>query len=243
MRDHTQQASLLLHSLFNLRKDFCSEHDSETRSELRSSQCSQICVHPDSNPSSNLSSHRDPHLHSRWYSADDFLENMSNDRGVPAAEHRLLRKTYLALIGASDLPDHFTITQPIGKLPYPTLGYVYGATPDGRPAYSEGRVLWREGDRTLLEITILTGRPHQIRIHLASVGYPLLGDPLYAAGGVPHLAAVSPAAKLPVPGDCGYWLHAHQLTFRHPATGEPMHFTSPAPVFTSAREAWQFLGS
>jgi 23S rRNA pseudouridine1911/1915/1917 synthase len=168
------------------------------------------------------------HLHSDWY-ADSIRwdENLGD---------RPLRKTYLALIGSSDLPHHFTITQPIGKLPHPVLGYVYGAVsdglPNGLPAYSEGRVLWRQGDRTLVEMTILTGRPHQIRIHLAAVGYPLLGDPLYAPGGTPRIPqseADTEREKLPVPGDCGYCLHAHQLTFQHPTRQQPMTFTVPAP--------------
>ncbi|MFQ3616489.1 MAG: pseudouridine synthase [Cyanobacteriota bacterium] len=145
---------------------------------------------------------------------------------------RPLRKTYLALIGATDLPNRFTITQPIGKVPHPVLGYVYGAVSEGLPAYSEGQVLRRQGDRTLVEMTILTGRPHQIRIHLAAVGNPLLGDPLYAPGGTPRIPQSETEAereKLPVPGDCGYCLHAHRLTFQHPTQGQPMVFTVPAP--------------
>jgi 23S rRNA pseudouridine1911/1915/1917 synthase len=106
---------------------------------------------------------------------------------------RQIRKVYRALVGrdtagGGDLPDQFTITQPIGKLPHPVLGYVYGANDQGQAAYSECLALQRRADSTLLEVTILTGRPHQIRIHLAAYGYPLLGDPLYAVGGVPILS-------------------------------------------------------
>lgn len=166
------------------------------------------------------------HLHSGWYTSDiPLLENLRD---------RPLRKTYLALIGRTDLPNRFTITQPIGKLPHPVLGYVYGAVADGLPAYSEGRILQQQGDRTLVEMTILTGRPHQIRIHLAAVGYPLLGDPLYGPSGTPRLpdseAKTADASEaLPVPGDCGYCLHAHQLTFWHPAQHQSITFTLPAP--------------
>jgi 23S rRNA pseudouridine1911/1915/1917 synthase len=152
-----------------------------------------------------------------------------------------MTKLYRGLIGACDLPDPITITQAIGKLPHPALGYVYGAVPDNYPgalsARSEGRVLRRDDDRTLLEITILTGRPHQIRIHLAAIGYPLVGDPLYLVGGVPHSWSDSSPADLPlesasqhpVPGDCGYHLHAYQLGFIHPRTRASMQITSPPP--------------
>lgn len=147
---------------------------------------------------------------------------------------RTLRKDYRALVGHSDLPDHFTITQPIGKLPHPTLTYVYGASPDGRFAQSNCRVLQRRRDATLLAVNILTGRPHQIRIHLAAVGYPLIGDPLYQAGGVPHplpqtLSGPNPA-PIPVPGDCGYHLHAERLTFTHPRTAARLTVTCPVPA-------------
>lgn len=141
---------------------------------------------------------------------------------------RQMRKTYRALIGHSDLPDTFTITQAIGKIAHPILRYVYGATPDGKAAYSECRVLQRQTTRTLLEVTILTGRPHQIRIHLASMGYPLLGDPLYAVGGIPR-QITNELDKLPVPGDGGYQLHAYRLTFTHPHTQEIWNVLCPAP--------------
>ncbi len=137
-------------------------------------------------------------------------------------------KTYRALIGASTLPETFRLTSRIGKVPYPPIGYVYAASATGKPAYSQGRVLCRYANRTLLEITIQTGRPHQIRIHLAAAGYPLIGDPLYAPGGLPH-PPPSSGQGIPTPGDCGYWLHAHQLHFRHPRTQDEIVVTSPPP--------------
>jgi 23S rRNA pseudouridine1911/1915/1917 synthase len=111
-------------------------------------------------------------------------------RESTAAAHDLqaphpICKTYRALVGAGDLPDRFTITTPIGKVNHPVLGYLYAASPSGLPAYSEGRVLRRAPESTVVEVTIRTGRPHQIRIHLAAAGYPLVGDPLYGVGGRP----------------------------------------------------------
>jgi 23S rRNA pseudouridine1911/1915/1917 synthase len=142
---------------------------------------------------------------------------------------RPIHKIYLALLGASNLPDRFTVTTPIGKVPHPALGYVFGAATTGLPAISEAKVIQRSPTSTLVEVTIRTGRPHQIRIHMASMGYPLLGDPLYGARGLP-LAPDSPNGdKIPVPGDLGYFLHAHRLVLAHPSTQAEMAWTCDLP--------------
>jgi 23S rRNA pseudouridine1911/1915/1917 synthase len=150
---------------------------------------------------------------------------------------RQIGKVYLALANGISERDEFSIDRAIGKISHPVLGYLYGTTETGRFARSDCRVLRREGDRMLIEVTILTGRPHQIRIHLAAAGFPLVGDPLYEVGGIPRLhphtpeiaAAGTTDDSLPVPGDCGYYLHAYSLSFRHPRTDEAMCVVCPAP--------------
>lgn len=126
---------------------------------------------------------------------------------------REVKKRYRAL--ASGLPeqDAMTITAPIGPVAHTLLGSVHAVAPQGRPALSQVTVLERRGDSFLCDVHIATGPPHQIRIHLASAGHPLVGDPLFAAGGLP-----APDTQA-LPGDPGYHLHAAELSFRHPRTG------------------------
>ena len=138
-----------------------------------------------------------------------------------------LRKIYRALTGpAPGLPEVLEITQPIGPVAHPTLGWVHATSPAGKPAQSNCRILRRTSDDTLWEIDLITGRPHQIRIHLAWAGAPLLGDPLYGPGGVPRIPA---DGRAPVPGDGGYWLHACSLTLTHPRSGARLTFSAPPP--------------
>ena len=127
-------------------------------------------------------------------------------------EHRVT-KQYRAL--GAGRPDwtHRDITTRIGPVPYPALGSVHAASEGGKAARSVATVLAARGENTLFEVAITTGRPHQIRIHLASVGHPLVGDPLYGIGGIPR------ADTSALPGDGGYWLHAHRLELDHPITG------------------------
>ena len=122
-------------------------------------------------------------------------------------------KRYRALASGLPAADAMTITTPIGPVPHSLLGSVHAASPDGKPARSEVSVLERRDDSFLCDVRITTGRPHQIRIHLAAAGHPLAGDPLYDAGGLP------PPDTRAVPGDPGYHLHAAELTFQHPRTG------------------------
>jgi 23S rRNA pseudouridine1911/1915/1917 synthase len=119
-----------------------------------------------------------------------------------------VEKTYRALVAGTPAHDSFTVDTPIGLVAHPLLGAVHAASRAGRRAVSHVRVLARRADRTLVEVTIPTGRPHQIRIHLAAAGHPLVGDPLYVSGGIPGAPAL--------PGEGGYRLHALRLALAPP---------------------------
>lgn len=135
---------------------------------------------------------------------------------------RRVRRTYLALASGDPPWDERTIEVPIGPVEHPLLGTIHAATsgPQGKHARSHAKVIQRRGDSCVLEVEIETGRPHQIRIHLAAVGHPLLGDPLYETGGLPKPTAL--------PGDLGYVLHAWRVEFEHPACGR-IEIEAPPP--------------
>jgi 23S rRNA pseudouridine1911/1915/1917 synthase len=121
-------------------------------------------------------------------------------------------KRYRALVCGVPSRDAFDVDTPIGLVDHPRLGRVYAAVTAGKRSLTHVRVLGVREGQALVEATIPTGRPHQIRIHLAAAGHPLVGDPLYAAGG-------RPGPRPALPGDSGYRLHAHRLELDHPVTG------------------------
>ena len=116
------------------------------------------------------------------------------------------------------------IETPIGRRSHARLGLIWAAAeqadPAALPARSAVRLIARRPKGWLVAVTIASGRPHQIRIHAAAAGAPLLGDPLYDPGGVPRADAL--------PGDGGYQLHAHRLELQHPA-GHRLAVEAPLP--------------
>ena len=135
---------------------------------------------------------------------------------------RTVKKVYRAIGLGITRAEVFVIDVPIGPVPHPLIGTVQAACEGGKPSHSVAFVLDQRHDQTLFSVEITTGRPHQIRIHMAYAGHPLIGDPLYEAGGG--------LKKHPgLPGDSGYFLHAERLQFAHPSTGQQMTVTATPP--------------
>jgi len=161
-----------------------------------------------------------------------FTRNHRAARSLAKAmfERRIV-KIYLALATGTAMPDAFTVDAPIAPVPHRLPATVNAYRPDGRPSISHVRVLRRYPGRdvSLLEVTIPTGRPHQIRIHLSYAGFPLAGDPLYRSGGLPCAEGVDDEWTT-TPGATGYLLHSWKIRFPHPARSEEIEIVSPPPA-------------
>jgi len=129
-------------------------------------------------------------------------------------DHSLAR-TYLAVAVGGFREDEGTVDAPIGRHPVDRKKMTIDRK-SGREAVTHWSVLERYSGYTLLECRLETGRTHQIRVHMASIGHPLLGDVVYGA-------------KKPYPGLAGQCLHARKLKFVHPATKEPVEVECPLP--------------
>jgi 23S rRNA pseudouridine1911/1915/1917 synthase len=134
-----------------------------------------------------------------------------------------VEKIYRALARGIAENDVYDIRTSIGLVPHPLIGSVWAANPKGKTSRSWARVISRAASATTFEVSLHSGRPHQIRIHLASIGHPLVGDPLYGPTGLP-------LERLPgLPGDGGYYLHARVLKFQHPISGKQINLEAALP--------------
>lgn len=128
-------------------------------------------------------------------------------------DKKSLRK-YLAIVHGNLPNDRGVIEAPIGRSDKDRKKQA--VTAKGKPALTRFQVLERFGDYTLVELTLETGRTHQIRVHMAYIGHPVAGDPLYGP-------------RKTLKGH-GQFLHAQTLGFTHPKTGETMTFSAPVPA-------------
>jgi 23S rRNA pseudouridine1911/1915/1917 synthase len=132
---------------------------------------------------------------------------------------RSVEKTYLALVHGVVKAESGRIERPIARDPVHRTRMTARLN-EGRAAWSEYRVQRRFPGFTLLEVRIGTGRTHQIRVHLSSIGHPVAGDTLYGA---------------PRQAEPRFFLHAHRIRFRRPSDGAPLEIVSPLP---EDLEAW-----
>ncbi|MBN2391989.1 MAG: RluA family pseudouridine synthase [Anaerolineae bacterium] len=146
-----------------------------------------------------------------------------HDRAIRALQRqfreREVRKTYVALVIGNIAQAEGVIEAPIGR--HRVHRQRMAVIADGKPARTRWKVRGRYHDDwnhpyTLLDVRLLTGRTHQIRVHFAWLGYPLVGDAIY---GPAHSPLSAPRQ----------FLHARALTLRHPTTGEKMTFSAPLP--------------
>ncbi|MDR1778544.1 MAG: RluA family pseudouridine synthase [Clostridiales Family XIII bacterium] len=126
------------------------------------------------------------------------------------AAHTMTRE-YVALVSGGFSEDTGTVDRPLGRDPKNRMKRKILPPEQGKRAVTHWEVLERFSSATLIKLRLETGRTHQIRVHMASIGHPVLGDELYGKG------------------KGGQLLHAGKLGFTHPATGQPCEFTSDPP--------------
>ncbi|HHS96515.1 MAG TPA: RluA family pseudouridine synthase [Chloroflexi bacterium] len=130
-------------------------------------------------------------------------------------KHRQVRKTYLALVEGRVYPKEGIIEAPVGR--DQRARKRMAVTRTGRPAVTQYRAVEYFRDHTLLQVRPHTGRTHQVRVHLAWLGYPVVGDRVYGRRRqslLPHR----------------HFLHAQELVFTHPVTKEKVTLTAPLPL-------------
>src|SRR5277367_1360859 len=140
-----------------------------------------------------------------------------------------LEREYLAIVWGGFDATAGKVAAPIGRDPGHRQRMAITAEERGRHAATHWRLEEALGPASLVACRLETGRTHQIRVHMASIGHPLLGDSVYGAGFKTKAALLDEAARSALAGLGRQALHASILGFEHPATGAPLRFESPPP--------------
>lgn len=131
-------------------------------------------------------------------------------------KNREVKKTYLALVRGNIKENEAVINMPIGRSSKDRKKMAVDKK--GKEAITEFKVLKRFDGFTYIEVNIKTGRTHQIRVHMAEIGYPIVGDEVYSNGRNPFNVK-------------GQMLHAKELEFVHPTTKKSVKFEAPLPEY------------
>ncbi|MBN1332515.1 MAG: RluA family pseudouridine synthase [Synergistales bacterium] len=130
-------------------------------------------------------------------------------------KNREIRKEYIALVKGKPSSPSGTLDLPIGRNARNRMKM--SVRPGGKPSMTEYRVIWSRENSSLVQCTLLTGRTHQIRVHMKHIGCPLVGDTLYG----PKKTSERSLNRI--------FLHSWKLEFNHPVKGESLSFTQPLP--------------
>jgi len=140
---------------------------------------------------------------------------------------RKMEKTYLGLVYGHPWPSQGKIDAPIGRHPYHRTKMAVRPEGKGREALTLYRVVEKFEDAALVEFELKTGRTHQIRVHMAHIGHPIVGDQVYGTGYKTKVK--NPELRKQIEQLGRHFLHAAKLRFKHPRTGQFMEFTSNLP--------------
>lgn len=133
-----------------------------------------------------------------------------------ALKARGVSRVYECVVRGTPKQDAFTVSEPLGR--HPLNRKKQAVVPNGREAVTHAEVLASYPGYSHMRCRLETGRTHQIRVHMAHIGHPVAGDPLYGSGKDPFALG----------GQC---LHARELSFIHPRTGEEMRFETDLPKY------------